>query len=124
MGTLLVMDFGYGNGFELARQYEDDGCRVRAVCFQELSLGILKMLGKSVNVHCLGVPDRATTVALVSAPRGEAIDLFINECCDICTGRTRDDDAAGSGGIYQGHADQRVGPGLRFCCVGRACCGK
>jgi hypothetical protein len=41
------------------------------------------MLGESVNVHCLGVSDQAVLVALMSAPRGEAIDLFIYECCDI-----------------------------------------
>ncbi|MDE0810282.1 MAG: hypothetical protein OSB69_13295 [Alphaproteobacteria bacterium] len=117
MGTLLITGFGNGNGFELACQYEDGGCRVHAVCFQESSLGALKMLGESVNVHCPGVSDQAALVALVSAPRGEAIDLFINECCDICTGRTRDDDAVGSGEIYQRHADQRVGPGLSRCRV-------
>ena len=83
MGTLLISGCGYGNGFELARQYADDGCRVHAVCFQESSFGTLEMLGDSVNVHCLGVSDQAALAALMSAPRGEAIDLFIYECCDI-----------------------------------------
>jgi NAD(P)-dependent dehydrogenase (short-subunit alcohol dehydrogenase family) len=78
MDTILITGCDYGIGFELARQYAGDGCRVHAVCLQESSRGKLETLGDSVNFHCLDVSDQAALDALASALKGEAIDLLIN----------------------------------------------
>ena len=77
MATALITGCDYGIGFELARQYADNGWRVHAICLQDESRPKVEALG-DVVFHRLDVSDQAGLEALAAGLSGEAIDVLIN----------------------------------------------
>ena len=72
MATAMITGCDYGIGFELARQYIDDGWRVHAICLDAASRDKLEALGEAVRFHCLDVSDEAGLKAArrLAATRG------------------------------------------------------
>lgn len=78
MATAMITGCDYGIGFELARQYADNGWRVHAICLDEASRAKLEALGEAVVFHRLDVSDQTGLEALATRLGDEAIDLLIN----------------------------------------------
>jgi len=78
MATAMITGCDYGIGFELARQYADDGWRVHAICLDEASRPKMEALGEAVVFHRQDIADQAGLEALAARLDGEAIDLLIN----------------------------------------------
>lgn len=88
--TVLITGANRGIGFELARQYANDGWRVLACCREPERAGALLQL--DVEIHPLDVADPVSITALKTALGGMPIDLLLNN-------------AGVSGGDHQGFGD-------------------
>lgn len=75
MTTVLLIGASRGIGFELARQYIEDGWRVIATARSDEGLDRLKVLG--VQTLCLDVANPASNSDLFRQFGGERIDLAI-----------------------------------------------
>lgn len=75
MTTVLLIGASRGIGFELARQYIEDGWRVIATARSDEGLDRLKVLG--VQTLCLDVANPASNSDLFRQLGGEKIDLAI-----------------------------------------------
>ncbi len=82
MTTILVTGANRGVGFELTRQYADDGCRVIACCRSPDDAENLQRLSEQsegrVSAHRLDVTDADTVAELASDLSETTIDILIN----------------------------------------------
>lgn len=82
MASVLVTGGNRGLGFELVRQYADEGWRVMACCRNpDASRELVRVAAQAeslVTVHALDVTDFDAVDALARDLEGEAIDVLIN----------------------------------------------
>jgi len=81
MPSILITGAGRGLGLEFAKQYTGLGYRVFATARDPAKATELAKLAKahtSLSVHALDVDDEAGVRSLVSALKGEPIDILLN----------------------------------------------
>ena len=78
MPTTLITGCDYGIGYELARQYAEDGWRVHAICLDQQSEARIEALAGDTHFHLVDVANWPAVQALSETLRNEPIDVLIN----------------------------------------------
>ncbi len=100
MPSMLVTGASRGLGFEMVRQFGDDGWRIHACCRNPAGADALNALATAsdgaITVHTLDVGEPAQIDALAAALRGTPIDMLVNNAGLL--GHAIDEQAAGAFG--------------------------